>query len=190
MPAGCPAAAPRAWAKTVRFRTPVPQVTWRSTGRCLRMPRPPTGRRIVMHCEHCRYSAGPLNSPRSPPLRSDRPLAHIGHSQWASGIIGPACRVTASSGLAHIPSPATGSASGWLQLPRARLRRSRFRVAYSDQGTNESSQPELTPFPVHIPHRDVYTVLFGHMCASGEPLGAAGTRRLGWESRALCVPPM
>ena len=29
-----------------------------------------------------------------------------------------------------------------------------------------------------------------YMCASGEPLGAAGTRRLGRESRALRAPPM
>ena len=28
------------------------------------------------------------------------------------------------------------------------------------------------------------------MCASGEPLGAAATGRLGWESRALRVPPI
>ena len=30
----------------------------------------------------------------------------------------------------------------------------------------------------------------GHMCASGEPLGAAATYLIGWESRALRVPPM
>ena len=30
----------------------------------------------------------------------------------------------------------------------------------------------------------------GHMCASGEPLGAAATRRLGRGVRTLCVPPM
>ena len=30
----------------------------------------------------------------------------------------------------------------------------------------------------------------GHMCTSGEPLGAAATRRRGWESRTLCVFPM
>jgi hypothetical protein len=30
----------------------------------------------------------------------------------------------------------------------------------------------------------------GHMCESGEPLGAAATRRLGRGVRTLCVPPM
>jgi hypothetical protein len=54
-----------------------------------------------------------------------------------------------------------------------------FRTATSADRLPPGSQAHMTCAPCH-----------GHMCASGEPLGAAATYRIGWESRALRVPPM
>ena len=50
-----------------------------------------------------------------------------------------------------------------------------FRTATSADRWPPGVQARLTCAPCH-----------GHMCASGEPLGAAGTRRCGWERLFLC----
>ena len=53
------------------------------------------------------------------------------------------------------------------------------RAAQSSTDRWRGSQVHMSCAPCH-----------GHMCASGELLGAAATRRLGRGVRALCVPPM
>jgi hypothetical protein len=47
-------------------------------------------------------------------------------------------------------------------------------------------KPIAACFPAHMTCAPCH----GHMCASGEPLGAAGTRRHGWESCVWRVSPM